>query len=433
MQNYLLFPKVVPFGQSVHFELKPRFRPARMDRFDTVNIRILNKRDHLRGQEMVLSLTADGCLSFDFVPEVRGEYIIFIHKTDKHWPDDTALLTTSFFAIPGEWSQLRPYKGDLHIHSCYSDGDSSPALMAARARELGLDFAAITDHNYFDSSLLAIERARQQNWDILLYSGEEASYALGLGHILGINLKRSIHEKLLLEFNEWNYEKITAGLYRQLKPEIDSVNLLPGVRPEALAYSLAVLSEIHAAGGFAILAHPYWKCSDVFDQFPALYDQLVQLNRHDAVEVLGSVDAEDNWLSVARYQQALSAGPRPPIVGNSDTHRSHGHTFGDRYSLVFSESLETYSILDAIRAGRSLACQAAPQGLPVVIGPYEWMEYGYFLLREFFPMHDSLCQTLGKLYQLELETGAVVESQIQLLQSRIQELYDLFWIEQFRN
>ena len=42
----------------------------------------------------------------------------------------------------GNW-----YRGDLHAHSTYSDGDSPVADVIARAETLGLDFFALTDHD----------------------------------------------------------------------------------------------------------------------------------------------------------------------------------------------------------------------------------------------------------------------------------------------
>ena len=39
------------------------------------------------------------------------------------------------------------YRGDLHTHSIYSDGDSTVAEVIANAESLGFDFFALTDHD----------------------------------------------------------------------------------------------------------------------------------------------------------------------------------------------------------------------------------------------------------------------------------------------
>lgn len=38
-------------------------------------------------------------------------------------------------------------RGDFHVHSVHSDGDSTPEEIAKAAAEEGLDFVAVTDHN----------------------------------------------------------------------------------------------------------------------------------------------------------------------------------------------------------------------------------------------------------------------------------------------
>ena len=42
-----------------------------------------------------------------------------------------------------------PYlKGNLHVHTTYSDGHFSPQQMAGFYRDLDFDFIAVTDHEY---------------------------------------------------------------------------------------------------------------------------------------------------------------------------------------------------------------------------------------------------------------------------------------------
>jgi predicted metal-dependent phosphoesterase TrpH len=49
---------------------------------------------------------------------------------------------------------------DLHIHSIYSyDGTASVHAILRRARQIGLDVIAITDHDEINGSLKALELA----------------------------------------------------------------------------------------------------------------------------------------------------------------------------------------------------------------------------------------------------------------------------------
>ena len=66
------------------------------------------------------------------------------------------------------------YKGDLHSHSTYSDGDSSVAEVIASAEAKDLDFFALTDH---DTSMAGnplhwLDPAYHSNTLALLYGVE---------------------------------------------------------------------------------------------------------------------------------------------------------------------------------------------------------------------------------------------------------------------
>lgn len=66
------------------------------------------------------------------------------------------------------------YRGDLHVHSVYSDGRLKPAELAAAARAAGLDFIATTDHNTTAAHWVWREAAGD---DLLVILGEEVTAA----------------------------------------------------------------------------------------------------------------------------------------------------------------------------------------------------------------------------------------------------------------
>jgi DNA polymerase (family 10) len=89
-------------------------------------------------------------LGLDFVPpELREDHGEFAAAEARALP---RLL---------EWTELR---GSLHNHSTWSDGRNSIAEIAAHARELGLDYWAITDHSRasFQANGLDLGRLRAQ-------------------------------------------------------------------------------------------------------------------------------------------------------------------------------------------------------------------------------------------------------------------------------
>ena len=67
------------------------------------------------------------------------------------------------------------YRGDLHMHTVYSDGDSYPHEVAAAAYEAGLDFYGITDHNRAQSPVSMVPHG--DGWPVLVPGVEVTSYA----------------------------------------------------------------------------------------------------------------------------------------------------------------------------------------------------------------------------------------------------------------
>ena len=65
-----------------------------------------------------------------------------------------------------------PFRGDLHMHTCRSDGKEGPATVAANYRAKGYDFTVISDHHRYYPSLEAIE-AYGDLCDLAIIPGEE--------------------------------------------------------------------------------------------------------------------------------------------------------------------------------------------------------------------------------------------------------------------
>jgi predicted metal-dependent phosphoesterase TrpH len=109
-------------------------------------------------------------------------------------------------------SEHRLSAADLHVHTTFSDGAPTPAMVVTRAVERGLAVVAITDHDTIDGALEAAgESARCE-----VVVGEEISTSDG--HVLGLFLS----------------ERVRPGM------------------PVAMT-----VDAIHEQGGLAVPAHPY--------------------------------------------------------------------------------------------------------------------------------------------------------------------------------
>ena len=199
---------------------------------------------------------------------------------------------------------------DLHVHSFPGDGILPPWDLAVEARRRRLDAIALTNHNSTHS------------W----------------------------------RFAEW------------LSPGISSrggVLMLPGVELTAIGYHLAVVgvtspvawrqsavaaaAAVHAAGGVAIAAHPgkrFW---------PALDDGAIRAL--DGVEVAHPnvfvKDARRREL-LAFYARAIKIHPTVAAISSTDFH--HFAPLGAGRTYVLAREATHAGILDAIRAGRTVAC-----------------------------------------------------------------------------
>ena len=159
------------------------------------------------------------------------------------------------------------WKVDFHLHSRYShDSSTGLAELAARARELGLNRIALTDHNTAEGAL-----AFQQLEPELVIVGEEVKTTDG--EVIGLFISRTIK---------------------------------PWQRPEA------VMDEIHEMGGLVYVPHPFdrWRANFAPHRLVALADQI------DVIE--GYNQWADPGANLAATEIAQDLGK--PVAFGSDAH-----------------------------------------------------------------------------------------------------------------
>ncbi len=76
-------------------------------------------------------------------------------------------------------------RGDIHVHTTFSDGLSSPQQVLDMAQQQGLDLIAITDHDSVAGALLARELHARGHYDFDLIVGTEVTTARGV-HVLAL-------------------------------------------------------------------------------------------------------------------------------------------------------------------------------------------------------------------------------------------------------
>ncbi|MBM3236300.1 PHP domain-containing protein [Candidatus Poribacteria bacterium] len=428
-ENYEIWPNVVSQGKraemTIHGLHAKTLRPG-----EKYNVHIASMCNHT--DVMTLEIVAlppeniplyceareGGRLEFQHTFTTVGEYSIFVSQPQNE--EKKRVTIQRIYAVPPELARYKPYKGDLHIHTYYSDGRMSPIYMAVMAKKLGLDFAAITDHGKYAPSIEAIEKARQINLNLLLLPGEEV--AVPSAHIVSINANKCITD---LKGDDAMYQQQIREI---LETDLKNTRMVENLTKEQYAPTKWAVKNIHAYGGYAFLAHPYWISGNRYDLNLPIGEQLLQDGDIDGVEIIGGytpTEFESNLLATAKYYSDLAQGRYIPVVGNSDTHsRPTNDIYGWYWTTVFAESLTADKILEAILDCRSVACEHPNGGHFRAYGPFDLVEYVCFLEREFFPLHDRISAMEGELYFDILRGRAVSQEQLTLLKQHLAELYN---------
>jgi hypothetical protein len=226
-------------------------------------------------------------------------------------------LTGAAFAQTGTGAW---YKGDLHAHSTYSDGDSSVADVVANGESVGLDFFVITDHDTYMNGEPAhwFDPYYQSEQMVLLYGVEWTS---SLGHA-----------------NVWSTVPFSYGDLWQANLDLDGE---------------AAVSAAHWEGALFSINHPMaigccpWKYQ--------VYDGV------DTIEVWNSMYRFPNfnrWAGHLFWDNLLNSGKRIPGVGGSDTHYlegvlSHLYTHVNPTTWVYADDLSAEAVLAGISAGHA--------------------------------------------------------------------------------
>lgn len=208
------------------------------------------------------------------------------------------------------------YRGDLHTHTLHSDAAWDVGDLVNGARQIGLDFVALTDHNT-TSSLAAI--AAHGTPDLLTLGGMELTTFWGHAVCLGTS-----------SWIDWRVDPLGDQM-------------------------AAIATEQSSRGGLFIIAHPNDqgdpRCTGCRWIYPAMRPGPAKL-----VEVWneewGIPDpAGKNEGSLALWYRWLNAGHRLFATSGSDTHGPAGFRKAG-FNVVYAEQLSQTAILAGIAAGR---------------------------------------------------------------------------------
>lgn len=225
---------------------------------------------------------------------------------------------------------LRPFKADLHIHTCLSpctELDMSPKMILASAREQGIDIIGICDHNSSENSLAVMKAAAQT--PIRVVPGLEVTTREEV-HILGLfdnvdsalKLQEYVYKNLPGENDE---EAFGQQIIVNEKEEVEgfSPKLLIGATTIPLE---EVIRMIHSFGGLSIASHIDREGFSLIGQLGFIPTGLAL----DALEISPRLT----------FEEAVKAYPyNYPIICSSDAHYPNDIGKGSTFFLLEDASI----------------------------------------------------------------------------------------------
>ena len=416
LYNYDIFPKVFPVGSATEITVKPLGQHTKFDGSYRVVVQRLDAGslgyDFAKWNHTDYDLTPgeDGALRFTYTAEVECEHFVRIYK------DDRRILQMSVYALADDMACRIPLRGDLHMHTCRSDGREDPSTVCANYRKIGYDFIVITDHNRYYPSLEARNTYKDADITLNILPGEEVHVPLTSVHIVNAGGTFSVNGLIETSpnYTETNGsiegrsldgnapETMSREAYDQMIAELAASDLCKdcpeGVDKTWYAVCCWAFDRIRDAGGLAIYAHPYW-IADMW-HVPEPFNQYILRNHpFDAFEVLGGENYyEQNGFQTAAYYEEYKEGNVLPIVGSTDSHGSTEHNRnGDICStIVFAHENERTDILASIKDKYSVAVDTISKEYRLV-GEFRYQKYASFLMENWYPVHDRLAAVDGEI------------------------------------
>ncbi len=206
---------------------------------------------------------------------------------------------------------LRPFKADLHIHTCLSpctELDMSPKGILEAAKKKEIDIVGICDHNSSENSLAVMNAVKEMNVNVL--PGME------------VTSQEEVHVLALFDEME-NALKLQKHVYKNLPGENDEdafgMQVIVNEKEEVLGFNNKLLigattipleeiiKIIHSSDGIAIASHIDRESFSIISQLGFVPENL----ELDALEISPNITFEE---AQKRYTKDY------PITRFSDSH-----------------------------------------------------------------------------------------------------------------
>jgi hypothetical protein len=318
-------------------------------------------------------------------------------------------------SIVGQEVRLRWWKGNIHTHSLWSDGNDFPEMIADWYKSHGYHFLALSDHNVLSAGIRwmkydeivkrggaeAVAKYRQRfgdEWVETRGTPDSPEFEVRLQPLNRFRTLLEEPERFLMiqgeeisdsaegvpvHMNATNLEKLIEPVGgRTVAEAID--NNLRAVEEQAKQTGREVLVHLnHPNFGYAITAE---------DLAAVLRERFVEVyNGHPSVNHLGNgerASVEQIWDVANTIRLGQLAAPPLFGVATDDSHNYHsaaGASTGRGWIMVRAAKLEPETIIKAIKAGdlyassgvtfREVRYDAENKTLRLEIQPEDGIEY----------------------------------------------------------
>ncbi|MDO4294152.1 MAG: CehA/McbA family metallohydrolase [Eubacteriales bacterium] len=426
LEYYDIYPKVLRVGKRTAITIRPLGAHVAFHSEAQYQVRLVPMNETLlnvtgKQYETAQAVCSEGALQFEFCPRSEQQYIVLLleKKQGQDWEKKCELRV---YALEPDFFSLRPYRGDMHCHTCRSDGKEAPAIVAANYRKAGFDFLSITDHGQYAPSMEAIRTYEKIPMSFQLFPGEEVHPPKNNTHTVHFGGESSVNE-LFLQDPE-RYEREVDELEA-------SLGIPDGLNKREYASLVWVYRKIREAGGLAIMAHPCWIQEEAYHVRRDMYRYLLKTHPFDALELTCGQSLEENQQQISLWQQMREEGNIVPVVGSSDSHGTvNSEWFGLSKMIVLAEDCTKNSLIDAVKKRRvAVLEQYHGEALPRVYGENRTVEFVLFLLTEYMPLHDELCFEEGRLMKEYACGSREAGGELARIGRRTQKLTEKYWAE----
>ena len=285
-----------------------------------------------------------------------------------------ACIVVTLFVLGGELRSAEWYKGQLHCHSHWSDGNTLPELAIGWYKDNGYHFMSLTDHNVLQldpnkwkevPAALINESKTKFGADWVETKEEEGKTLIRLKTFAELSQKINVPGKfLLVPGHEQNVGVAGLSLHANAINITESIPFpreFPSVAAAASSWRKASLANSTANNleGFWMLNHPDWP---YYDNSPEVLIEADEIEFYEHNMSGGPrkrqpqmPDQEKYWDVVNAFR--LHAGKKPIYrVTTDDTHnyltfRNDIAIPGHGWVVVRSEKLDANSLFQAMKKG----------------------------------------------------------------------------------